>query len=97
MKLVIDIQDDTYNLIKSWNYPTDTAHKMLFELVTNGTPLDKIRAEIEKQEKWLLQAGYNAYNVDMAFDAIRAVTSLIEIDKDLKAIATKLEKISGRI
>lgn len=35
--------------------------------------LDKIRAEIEKQEKWLLQAGYTAYNVDIAFDAIKAV------------------------
>ena len=35
--------------------------------------LDKIKAEIEKQEKWLLQAGYTAYNVDIAFDAIKAV------------------------
>lgn len=24
---------------------------------------DKVRAEFEKQEKWLSQAGYNAYNV----------------------------------
>lgn len=37
--------------------------------------LDKIRAEIEKQEKWLLQAGYNTYNVDIAFNSIkRALT-----------------------
>ena len=35
--------------------------------------LDKIRAEIEKQEKWLLQAGYNAYNVDIAFSSIKSV------------------------
>jgi len=35
--------------------------------------LDKIRAEIDRQEKWLLQAGYTAYNVDIAFDAIKAV------------------------
>ena len=35
--------------------------------------LDKIRAEIERQHKWLLQAGYTAYNVDIAFDAIKAV------------------------
>lgn len=33
--------------------------------------IDKIRAEIEKQEKWLLQAGYNAYNVDIAFNSIK--------------------------
>ena len=35
--------------------------------------LDKIRAEIDRQHKWLLQAGYTAYNVDIAFDAIKAV------------------------
>lgn len=35
--------------------------------------LDKIRAEIERQEKWLLQASYNAYNVDIAFDSIKSV------------------------
>ena len=33
--------------------------------------LDKIRAEIERQEKWLLRAGYNTYNVDIAFNAIK--------------------------
>lgn len=37
------------------------------------TILDKIRAEINRQEKWLLQAGYNAYNVDIVFDAIKSV------------------------
>lgn len=35
--------------------------------------LDKIRAEIEQEEKWLSIAGYTAYNVDIAFDAIKAV------------------------
>lgn len=33
---------------------------------------DKIRAEIDRQEKWLLQAGCTAYNVDIAFDAIKS-------------------------
>jgi hypothetical protein len=37
--------------------------------------LDKIRAEIERQEKWLLQAGYNTYNVDIALDAIKSVVA----------------------
>ena len=37
--------------------------------------LDKIRAEIDKQEKWLLQAGYTAYNVDIALDAIKSVVT----------------------
>lgn len=37
--------------------------------------LDKIRTEINRQEKWLLQAGYTAYNVDIAFDAIKSVVT----------------------
>ena len=37
--------------------------------------LDKIRAEINRQEKWLLQAGYTAYNVDIALDAIKSVVA----------------------
>lgn len=35
--------------------------------------LDQIRAEIDRQEKWLLQAGYTTYNVDIAFDAIKSI------------------------
>lgn len=35
--------------------------------------LDKIRAEIEEQEKWLLQAGCNTYNVDIAFSSIKSI------------------------
>ena len=35
--------------------------------------IDKVKAEIEKQDKWLAQAGYNAYNVDIAFNAIKLV------------------------
>lgn len=37
--------------------------------------LDKIRAEIDRQEKWLMSAGYNAYNVDIAFNSIKSVLS----------------------
>lgn len=43
--------------------------------------LDKIRDEIEKQEKWLWQAGINPYNVDIAFDAIKAVVKESEVEK----------------
>lgn len=35
--------------------------------------LDKVKTEIEKQDKWLAQAGYNAYNVDIAFNSIKRV------------------------
>lgn len=33
--------------------------------------IDELRAEIERQEKWLMDAGYNTYNVDIALDAIK--------------------------
>lgn len=35
--------------------------------------LDKVKAEIDTQDKWLAQAGYNAYNVDIAFNSIKRV------------------------
>ena len=40
--------------------------------------IEQIRAEINRQEKWLLQAGYTAYNVDIAFDTIKAVLAKSE-------------------
>lgn len=36
---------------------------------------EKVKAEIDRQQKWLLQAGYTMYNVDIAFDAIKAVVA----------------------
>lgn len=41
--------------------------------------IEQIRAEINRQEKWLLQVGYTAYNVDIAFDAIKAVLAESEV------------------
>lgn len=35
--------------------------------------LDKIKAEVEKQERWLFLAGLTTYNVDIAFNSIKAV------------------------
>ena len=35
--------------------------------------IDKVKAEIEKQDKWLAQAGYNACYVDIAFNSIKRV------------------------
>ena len=46
-----------------------------------GRLLKQIRAEIDRQQKWLLQAGYTAYNADIAFDAIKAVVAESE-DKE---------------
>lgn len=33
--------------------------------------LDMVQAEVEAQEKWLMEAGYNAYNVSIAFESIK--------------------------
>ena len=44
-------------------------------IVIERAVLDEIRAEIDRQEKWLLQAGYTAYNTDIAFDSIKRVTA----------------------
>lgn len=41
------------------------------ELLISASILDKVRAEIERQEKWLDCAGYNAYNIDIVFNAIK--------------------------
>lgn len=54
-----------------------TDHEMISTHLIFNAPtvdvLDKIRAEIDRQGKWLLQAGCTAYNVDIAFDAIKSV------------------------
>ena len=43
--------------------------------------LDKIMDEIDTQDKWLAQAGYTAYNVDIAFNSIKRVLAESE-DKE---------------
>lgn len=50
--------------------------KDLKDILTNGVQVERkaneIIAEIESQEKWLASAGYNAYNIDIAFDSIKS-------------------------
>lgn len=58
---------------KEWLIPMNNALDMAIKALEQEPVLDKIRAEIERQEKWLLQAGYTTYNVDIAFDAIKSV------------------------
>ena len=73
----IDILDDNFTVIDTHGHFSDEeveeARQMAIKSLEQKPILDKIRAEIERQEKWLLQAGYTAYNVDIAFDAIKAV------------------------
>lgn len=43
--------------------------------------LDKIKAEIDYQQKWLLHAGYTIHNVDIALDTIKSVVAEIKEEK----------------
>ncbi len=54
---------------------SDKDYGRLCKALDNEVVIDKIRAEIDRQQKWLLQAGYTAYNVDIALDAIKAVVA----------------------
>ena len=47
---------------------TDIIEKMP---TVKAIPLEKIKQAIEAQEKWLAEAGYNAYNVSIAFESIK--------------------------
>lgn len=56
------------------------AIELAIKALVQGPIIDKIKAEIEKQEKWLMSAGYNAYNIDIAFRAIKSVLKESEVD-----------------
>ena len=57
---------------RDWKDTVDML-KRLPSVTPQEPVLDKMRTEIEKQDKWLAQAGYNAYNVDIAFNSIKRV------------------------
>ena len=50
-------------------------HYSTGEVDIQNKKLAKIRAEIDRQEKWLMDAGYTAYNVDIAFNAIKSAVT----------------------
>ena len=47
------------------------SHKMAIKALEQDSILSEARAKIEEQEKWLSEAGYNAYNVDIAFESVK--------------------------
>ena len=65
-------KEQAINYLRSSGFSSEQI-KEIVKALEQEPILDKIRAEINQQEKWLLQAGYTAYNVDIAFDAIKAV------------------------
>ena len=40
--------------------------------------IGEVKEELEKQRRWLFKAGYNAYNIDVAFDAIKSLLKEVE-------------------
>ena len=78
MKLIIDIPYGLKDVYEHGNVTALDVEEMKRAL-QNGTPLEQIKAEIDRQEKWLLQAGYTAYNVDIAFDSIKSVLAESEL------------------
>ena len=82
MQIVIEIEEETYNLVKSWNYPTDTAHKMLFELVTNGTPLQKGHGRLIDESDLIPDSDYeDGMFYSVSIGAINGAPTIIEADK----------------
>ena len=78
-----ELTNEIYIVVGKEKYRvTDQAIKavMATKVLEKEPILDKIRAEIEKQEKWLLQAGYNEYNVDIAFSSIKSVLAESEVE-----------------
>lgn len=53
--------------------PTKIPIGVYEKLISQEPVLDKIKTEIDNQDKWLAQAGYTAYNVDIAFNSIKRV------------------------
>lgn len=68
---LISYKIDKEELVKALQYDRNQYQKGYTD--GRNEVLDKIRAEIEKQEKWLLQIGCNTYNVDIALDAIKSI------------------------
>ena len=82
MKLVIDIDENLYSYITKEDavyFPDDGGE--LFEAVKNGTPLDKIRAEIEQVRSIMDEEIINHNRKDLINFVNGLIQSLMIIDK----------------
>lgn len=43
--------------------------------------IDEVKEELERQRRWLFKAGYNAHNIDIAFDTIKSLLKEVEEDE----------------
>jgi hypothetical protein len=92
-KAVLNMSDIVGEM-PTYSHPYDNLKEVVYvediESLPSVTPtcklkqepiLDKIIAEIETQEKWLAQSGYNAYNVDIAFNSIKLLLAEMESEE----------------
>lgn len=75
------------------------AQRVVIKAMKQEPALDKIRTEIEKQDNWLAQAGYNAYNVDIAFNSIKRVIAESEVkqvdENEFETLAMIIEHLEN--
>lgn len=60
--------------------------------------IEDVLKKVEFEEKWLLIAGYNAYNIDIAFHTIKcAIKQLSTESENVGDLITKLKKIKAEM
>jgi hypothetical protein len=57
--------------------------------------IGEVKEELERQRKWLFKAGYNAYNIDVAFDTIKSL--LKEGEQETSSDMTKEGGYDGEV
>ena len=74
MKIVFDIPEDEYNYIKNCYPDGEDGERYAYMIKRSGEPLEKvlgeIKAEIDRQYKWLINTRYTIRDVDIAFGSI---------------------------
>ena len=74
MKLIIDIDEEYYDFVKDYNDVTlSKINRVLYESVSNGIPLEDIKAEI-RQKQWHI-------GVDSANQVIEIIDKHIKENK----------------
>lgn len=84
MRLIIDIPEEKYDAIKSELYRTFPAEMKEWglEAIRNGTPLDKIRAEIE-QHAYPIVHGVNNHEKGMTlYGILQVIDQHVEDEKE---------------
>ena len=65
MKLIIDIDETTYDLLKQIYNPEIGMLSPTYEAVVNGIPLDDIKKEIDKKSDMHMDGEFYIRNIDV--------------------------------